>query len=72
MPYSRPDSRGSVTNVLTNLQVGQLRYHGLIPGKGKTLISSPKHPDWLWGHPTSYAVLIVDTFSRGKVVRAHT
>jgi len=45
MSYSGPDSRGSVTNVLTNLQAGQLRNHGLIPGKGKLLIRSPKHPD---------------------------
>jgi hypothetical protein len=39
-------SQDSSISVVTGYR---LVSQGLIPGRGKTFLSSPQHPDWLWG-----------------------
>jgi hypothetical protein len=41
-------SRNGIVNIVSRLQVKQLKYHGLNPGMGK-FFSSLKHSGWCWG-----------------------
>jgi hypothetical protein len=42
-------SQDSSDGIVTMLQTGQLRGHGLIPDRGMQVFSSPHHPNQLWG-----------------------
>jgi hypothetical protein len=46
------DSNKSYRKATRLAQPGQWKKHGWISGQDKRFISSPGHPDWLWGPPT--------------------
>ena len=48
----------SVVGVVAKLQAGHKENHGLIPARGKIVISSSKCPHQLWAHPASNSTFI--------------
>ena len=60
----------SSIHIVTRRLAGQLRNHGLIPGRSKRLLSTSKHLYWLWSPFSLLFQWILGSFPESKGARA--